>query len=261
MPPAPPPAKGGLIGFFKPPGGPVKVAQRIGIVIVVIALLATVVVAGLAAIRGKNPSTVGVTATETPSVAATSPSPTPGTALFTVQDPTNQFSISRPQNWTARALTVPDKNIAMIIGPDAPYPQSDLVAVTFHQLPFPLANRDVLQFKDFILELIGTDANILSQSPSPTIDGHAGYSFTWTYPKAAPTTLHEAYYIIDGDRFVTILLQIEPPQDTNALSSLTPIFQNMAQTFKSFHITPTPTSTVTAPTSTSTPTPTVSATH
>ena len=37
------------------------------------------------------------------------------------------------------------------------------------------------------------------------------------------------------------------------------VFQQVAQSFKSYHVTPTPTSTVTAPTSTSTPKPSPSA--
>ena len=147
----------------------------------------------------------------------------------------------------ARSLASPDANIAMIVGPDAPYPIADFVAVTIHKLPFPLANKDVVQFKDFVLQLLGNDLNLIGQNPSPTINGHAGYFFVWSFPKAAPTTLHEAYYLIDGDRFVTILLQIEPPTDSTSLSNLLPVFQQMAQSFKSYHVTPSPTPTVALP--------------
>ncbi|HMC52629.1 MAG TPA: hypothetical protein VKI64_07700, partial [Acidimicrobiales bacterium] len=124
-------------------------------------------------------------------------------------------------------------------------PTADFVAVTIHKLPLPLANKDVAPFKDFILQLLGSDLNIIEQSPSPVINGHAGYYFVWSYAKVAPTTLHSAYYLIDGDRFVNILLQIEPPTDSTSLANLSPIFQSMAQSFKSYHVTPTPTSTVT----------------
>ena len=160
----------------------------------------------------------------------------------------------------ARALASPDPNIAMIVGPDAPYPTADFVAVTIHKLPIPLANKDVAPFKDFILQLLGSDLNIIEQTPSPVINGHAGYYFVWSYPKAAPTTLHSAYYLIDGDRFVNILLQIEPPTDSTSLANLSPVFQQMAQSFRSYHVTPTPTS-VTRPTSTTTPQPSASATR
>jgi hypothetical protein len=146
----------------------------------------------------------------------------------------------------ARGLVSPDPNIVMIVGPDAPYPIADFVAVTMHRLPFALGNKDVVQFKDFILQLLGNDLNLIGQNPSPTINGHAGYFFVWSYPKAAPTTLHEAYYLIDGDRFVTILLQIEPATDSTSLANLSPVFQQVAQSFKSYHVTPTPTSSVTA---------------
>jgi hypothetical protein len=180
----------------------------------------------------------------TPTASPTSPSANEA-SFITVQDPVNEFSISRPQGWVARGLVSPDPNIAMIVGPDAPYPIADFVAVTMHKLPFPLNNKDVVQFKDFVLQLLGNDLNLIGQNPSPTINGHAGYFFVWSYPKAAPTTLHEAYYLIDGDRFVTILLQIEPATDSTSLANLAPVFQQVAQSFKSYHVTPTPTSSVT----------------
>ena len=174
----------------------------------------------------------------------------------------NEFSILRPQDWVTRGLASPDANIVMIVGPDAPYPIADFAAVTVRKLPFALSNQDVGPFKDFILQLLGSDVNLIGQVPSGLIDGHAGYFFTWSYPKTSATTLHQAYYLIDGDASVTILLQIEPPTDTNSLSNLSPTFQRMAQSFKSFHKTPTPTATVTSPpTATGTPTPTASASH
>ena len=45
-------------------------------------------------------------------------------------------------------------------------------------------------------------------------------------------------------RFVTILLQIEPATDSTSLANLAPVFQSMAQSFKSYHTTPSPTTTV-----------------
>jgi hypothetical protein len=235
----------------------------VGILVLVVVILATVGVLGYAAIR--SGSTKVDTSGPTPTATATSPSPSPsasGPSFITYNDPVNEFSIPRPQDWVARGLASPDANIAMIVGPDAPYPIADFAAVTIHKLPFALSNQDLSPFKDFILELLGSDINLIGQNPSPFIDGHAGYFFTWSYPKASPTTLHVAYYLIDGDRFVTILLQIEPPTDTNSLSNLEPIFQKMAQGFKSYHKTPTPTATVTSPpTATGTPQPTASASH
>ena len=255
-PAAPPPAKRGFISsYFKPEGGgPIKVAQRVGILVLIAIVLATVGVLGYAGIRSRN-AAVGTTGgTETPSSTAT-PSVSPsGPSYITYNDPVNQFSIPRPQDWVARGLASPDANIAMIVGPDAPYPIADFVAVTIHKLPFALSNADLSPFKDFILELLGSDINLIGQIPSPIVDGHAGYFFTWSYPKAAPTTLHQAYYLIDGDRFITILLQIEPPTDGNSLAALSPTFQHMASGFKSFHVTPSPTSTPTSPTATATPT-------
>jgi hypothetical protein len=53
---------------------------------------------------------------------------------------------------------------------------------------------------------------------------------------------------------VSILLQIEPPTDSTSLANLSPVFQQMAQSFKSYHVTPTPTAT-TRPTATTTPQP------
>jgi hypothetical protein len=263
-PPPPPPAKRGFISsFFKPPGGPIKVAQRVGILVLVVIVLATVGVLGFAAIRSgsTNVDTTGTGSGSTSTATATAtPTPTSGPKFITYNDPVNEFSIPRPQDWVARGLASPDANIAMIVGPDAPYPIADFVAVTVHKLPFALGNQDLAPFKDFILELLGSDINLIGQNPSPAIDGHAGYFFTWSYPKTAPTTLHQAYYLIDGDRFVTILLQIEPPTDSNSLSNLSPTFQSMAQGFKSYHKTPSPTATVTSPaTATSTPSPSASA--
>jgi hypothetical protein len=232
------------------------VAQRVGILVLAVVILATIGVAGSAIIGGGGSKGGGGNAT--PTASETSPSAS-AASFITVQDPVNEFSISRPQGWVARGLASPDANIAMIVGPDAPYPIADFVAVTTHRLPFALANKDVVQFKDFILQLLGSDINLIGQNPSPNINGHAGYFFVWSYPKAAPTTLHEAYYLIDGDRFVTILLQIEPATDSTSLANLSPVFQQVAQSFKSYHVTPTPTSTVKAPTSTSTPKPSPSA--
>jgi hypothetical protein len=249
----------GFIGnFFRPPGGPIKVAQRVGILIVALVLVAILGVAGWGIVGGRSTGNNGTSGNPAPSASATSPSASPTANGITVQDPVNEFSISRPQGWVARALASPDPNIAMIVGPDAPYPIADFVAVTIHKLPFPLTNNDVAPFKDFILQLLGSDLNIIEQTPSPVINGHAGYYFVWSYPKAAPTTLHSAYYLIDGDRFVSILLQIEPPTDSTALANLSPIFQQMAQSFKSYHVTPTPTAT-TRPTATTTPQPSASA--
>jgi hypothetical protein len=249
-PPPPPPAERGFIGnFFRPPGGPIKVAQRVGILILALVLVAILGVAGWGIVGGRSTGTNGTNTTNgtpAPTTSATSPSASPTANGITVQDPVNEFSISRPQGWVARGLASPDPNIAMIIGPDAPYPIADFVAVTIHKLPFPLTNKDVAPFKDFILQLLGTDLNIIEQTPSPLINGHAGYYFVWSYPKAAPKTLHSAYYLIDGNRFVTILLQIEPPTDSTSLANLSPVFQQMAQSFKSYHVTPTPTSTVTS---------------
>jgi hypothetical protein len=235
------------------------VAQRVGILVLAVVILATIGVAGSAVIGGgsKGPANPSPTASETSPSASAS-----GGGFITVQDPVNEFSISRPEGWVARGLVSPDPNIAMIVGPDAPYPNADFVAVTMHRLPFPLANKDVVQFKDFILQLLGSDLNLIGQNPSPTINGHAGYFFTWSYPKAAPTTLHQAYYLIDGDRFVTILLQIEPATDSTSLANLSPVFQSMAQSFKSYHTTPSPTATATSPTtSTSIPKPGASPSH
>jgi hypothetical protein len=229
----------------------------VGILILAVVILATIGVAGSAIIGGGGPK--GAAVSPNPTASASSPAAASAAGFITVQDPVNEFSISRPQGWVARGLVSPDPNIAMIVGPDAPYPIADFVAVTMHKLPFPLGNKDVVQFKDFILQLLGNDLNLIGQNPSPTINGHAGYFFVWSFPKAAPTTLHEAYYLIDGDRFVTILLQIEPATDSTSLANLSPVFQQVAQSFKSYHVTPTPTSTVTAPTSTSTPRPSPSA--
>jgi hypothetical protein len=227
--------------------------------VLAVVILATIGVAGSAIIGGGGPK--GAAGNPSPTASETSPSAS-AASFITVQDPVNEFSISRPQGWVARGLVSPDPNIAMIVGPDAPYPNADFVAVTMHRLPFPLANKDVVQFKDFILQLLGSDLNLIGQNPSPTINGHAGYFFTWSYPKAAPTTLHQAYYLIDGDRFVTILLQIEPPTDSTSLANLSPVFQSMAQSFKSYHTTPSPTATVTSPTtSTGTPKPATSPSH
>jgi hypothetical protein len=234
----------------------------VGILILAVVILATIGVAGSAIIGGGGPK--GAAVNPNPTASASSPAAASAAGFITVQDPVNEFSISRPQGWVARGLVSPDPNIAMIVGPDAPYPIADFVAVTMHRLPFALGNKDVVQFKDFILQLLGSDLNLIGQNPSPTINGHAGYFFVWSYPKAAPTTLHEAYYLIDGDRFVTIVLQIEPATDSTSLANLSPVFQQVAQSFKSYHVTPTPTSTVTNPTSTnptstSTPKPSSSA--
>jgi hypothetical protein len=235
------------------------VAQRVGILVLGVVILATIGVAGSAVIGGSSKGP----ANPSPTTSQTSPSASPsGASFITVQDPVNQFSISRPDGWVARGLVSPDPNIAMIVGPDAPYPNADFVAVTIHKLPFPLSNKDLQPFKDFIVQLLGSDINVITQAPSPIINGHAGEFLTWSYPKAAPTTLHQAYYLIDGDRFVTILLQIEPATDSTSLANLSPVFQLMAQSFKSYHTTPSPTATVTSPTtSTSTPKPATSPSH
>ena len=230
-----------------------KALKRPDILIVVFSLFGMMVlIAGTAAFRGRSSPPANASPL-TPGRSPNGPSPSFGSSgavsgdtFITVQDPVNEFSISRPPTWVARALVSPDPNIAMTVGPDAPYPIADFVAVTIHRLPFPLANKDIGPFKDFVLQLMGSDLNIIGENPLPLIDGHAGYFFVWSYPKAAPTTLHEAYYLIDGDRFVSILLQIEPPTDSTSLANLSPVFQQMAQSFRSYHVTPTPTSTVTS---------------
>jgi hypothetical protein len=226
----------------------------VGILVLALVIVAILGVAGWGIVGGRSKGTgTDNGAGPTPAASGTSPSASPAASFITVQDPVNEFSISRPQGWVARGLASPDPNIAMIVGPDAPYPIADFVAVTIHKLPLTLANKDVAPFKDFVLQLMGSDLNLIGQNPSPLINGHAGYFFVWSYPKAAPTTLHSAYYLIDGDRFISILLQIEPPTDSTSLANLSPIFQQMAQSFKSYHVTPTPTSTATAPTSTARP--------
>jgi hypothetical protein len=244
-----------------PPGGPVKVAQRIGILLVVVAIVATLGIAGFAALRGGHANNAGNgginLGTSTPTATDTSsPTASPsGPSYFTVQDTANEFSISRPQGWIARGLATPDPNIPFIVGPDAPYPSDDFVAVVIHPLPLTLTNNDLVPFRDFLQGQLQPDNNIITFEPTPFIDGHAGYLFTTTNPKSAPTTLHRTYYLIDGNRYISIILQIEPPQDSNALENLSPIFDKMAQSFKSYHVSPTPTSTVTpAPSSTPTPT-------
>ena len=259
-PPPPPPKRGALASFLTPPGGPVKVAQRIGILLIVVAIVATLGIAGFAALRGHvspnaNGGNGGGSATPAPTATDTSsPTASPsGPSYFTFQDPANEFSISRPQGWIARGLATQDPNIPFIVGPDAPYPPADFVAVVIHPLPFVLRNSDLVAFKDFLVEQLSNEDNIITEEPSPYIDGHAGYLFTTSNPKSAPTTLHQTYYLIDGNRYISIILQIEPPTDSTALSNLAPIFQTMAQSFKSYHVSPTPTSTVT-PAASATPT-------
>src|SRR5947208_1573549 len=62
-------------------------------------------------------ATVSPTASPSPTLTA-SPTPSskpPGAiAMLTVQDPVNEFTISRPVDWVARSLASPDPNIAMI---------------------------------------------------------------------------------------------------------------------------------------------------
>ena len=258
-PPGAPPAPtkpGGIGGFFRPPGGPRSLVIRIGILLVVLALLGVVVVGGLAVFKSKTQSPAAVTATDTSSPPP-SPSASSGAAAesyFTYSDPTNQFSILRPNSWSARGLTSPDPNIVMVIGPTNSYPSGDLIAVTIHQLPFTLSPDQLAGFKDFIVGQLGTDLNMIQESPSPVIDGRVGYYFVWSNPKVNPTTVHAGYYLIDGDRFVNILLQIEPANDQVAFQNIVPIFQKVAQSLKSFH-TPSPTSKPLTPSATSTPSP------
>ena len=203
--------------------------MRIGVLVVGLLLLGTLFVAGSTLIRRRNPA-------PTPSA-----SPTSGQAYFTHSDPKYEYSIKRPEGWNTRNLDKSDPTIALVVGPDPPYPVDDAIAVEFHSLGAYYGPADLVPFKDAILKQLGGNVNIVTQSPSPVISGLVGYYFVWTFPAANPTGLHAAYYLLDGDRYDTILLQVMPATDTKSFEAMLPIFQQMAQTFKSFHHAATPT--------------------
>ena len=220
--------------------------MRIGILVVGLLLLGTLFVAASTLIRRHNPS-------PTPN-----PSPTSGQAFFTHSDPKYEYSIKRPEGWNTRNLTEANVNIALVVGPDPPYPVDDVIAVEFHPLEKYYAPTALVPFKEAILNQLGSNVNIVTQNPSPVISGLVGYYFVWTFPATNPKGLHAAYYLLDGDRYVTILLQVTPVDDTKSFENMLPIFQQMAQTFRSFHHAAAPTGTVTPAGS---PKPTASPSH
>ena len=164
-PAAPPKTPIGIGGPPKPPGGGRTLAMRIGILVVGLLLLGTLFVAASTLIRRHNPS-------PTPN-----PSPTSGQAFFTHSDPKYEYSIKRPEGWNTRNLTVANPNIALVVGPDPPYPVDDVITVQFHSLDAYYAPTALVPFKDAILKQLGPNVNIVTQNPSPVISGLVGYYF------------------------------------------------------------------------------------
>src|SRR5438105_15963726 len=116
--------------------------MRIGILLVGLLLLGTLFVAGSTLIRKRNPSPT--------------PSPSPsGQAYFPHNDPKYEYSIQRPEGWNTRNLDKSDPTIALVVGPDPPYPVDDAIAVEFHSLGAYYGPADLVPFKDAILKQLG----------------------------------------------------------------------------------------------------------
>jgi hypothetical protein len=202
---------------------------RIGVLVVGLLLLGSLFVAGTTLIRRHG--------------APPTPAPTPSAseqAYFLHSDPQHEYSIMRPEGWNTRNLATANPNIVLVVGPDPPFPVDDVVTVQIHPLGRSYPATALLPFRDFIVQTLGSNVNLVTQEPSPIIDGLVGYYFVWTFPATSPQGLHAAYFLLDGDRYITILLQVQPATDTTSFTAMQPVFQHMAQTFKSFHHAATP---------------------
>jgi hypothetical protein len=218
-------------GLAKPGGGPRSVIMRIGLILVAALILATIGVGGYTVIShltGKGTPNVSATATPTPSASAE--------PYYTYNDSKNQFSIDVPTDWSQRIQTAsPNPNIYLLVGPPAPYPNEDYVAVGIFRLPQVLNAGDMIPFKTYIVNnFLTADANIASQNPV-TSRNLAGWAFVWSAPSAKPTVISGAYFLMDGDRMIVVELQVQPATDTQSFLSLTPIWNHMAASLTSFY--------------------------
>ncbi|HEU5003714.1 MAG TPA: hypothetical protein VFW71_13190 [Actinomycetota bacterium] len=221
-----------------------------GLILAAVLVLATLVVGGTTVISklGKHPTKVN-TGT------ATSPTPSPtGETYFQYSNDQFQFTMDRPSDWTTRVLSHPDPKVALVLGPPSPYPNNDVVLIQFVPLTGAIyGSSDLGIFKTSLLQNLGQDVNIVSQNPV-AISGLPGWHFTWDAPLTNPTTYFDGYYLLDGTRFVQLLLQIQPPSDSASENALGPVFTHMAQSFLSYAPIPAPTQTATpATTGTATP--------
>jgi hypothetical protein len=233
-------------GLAKPGGGPRSVIMRIGLILVAVLILATIGVGGYTVIshltgKGGGTPTVATTATPTPTAS--------GEGYYTYNDSKNQFSIDVPTDWSQRIQTAsPNPNIFLLVGPPAPYPNEDYVAVGIFPLPQVLNAGDMIPFKTYIVNnFLTADANIASQNPV-TSRNLAGWAFVWSAPSAKPTVISGAYFLMDGDRMIVVELQVQPATDTQSFLSLTPTWNHMASTLTSYY--PIPSSAGTPPGST-----------
>lgn len=257
-PPAPKaeaPKKGISIGNLGMParGGPRAVITRVGLILVAIIILATLVVGGTTVI-----SRLGKHAGKGHPAASGTPTPTPsGDQYFTYNNDAFQFSMDRPNDWTTRVLSTPDPKVALVLGPPSPFPQNDIMLVRFVPLTGGIFGTSALgPFKQVILQELGADINLVSQNPE-SVNGLPGWNFTWATPTVQPKTFYDGWYLLDGTRFVELLLQIQPASDNASENALVPIFEHMVKSFLSFAPIPQPTETAT-PATTGTATPSAS---
>jgi len=256
-----PPKKGISFGSLaKPPrGGPRAVIIRVGAILVGVLILATVVVGGSTVISRLGKHTKAKTGSPT---ASPSPGASGAESYFSYSNDQFQFSIDRPNDWTTRVLQSPDPYTAIVLGPPSPYPQNDVMVIRIVPLSGAIFGTSALgPFKDKIVQSLGPDVNMVSQNPE-SIAGLPGWNFTWDTPKDQPVSFYDGWYLLDGIRYIEMLLQIQPPSDTASENVLIPVFEHMAKSFISYAPIPQPTETATpATTGTATPKVTPSPSH
>jgi hypothetical protein len=258
-PPEPPRPSGINFGDSEDSGGARSLAMRIGIILVVVLLVATLGFALVALVRGVRKPSANGTPTESPGVTATvSSTPSPTKTLIPMSDPRNEFSIDRPSDWEIRNVApIPNNVLALAVGPPPPYPVDDLVTVEFEPLATALGPNALQPFGRLVRDTLEKGgASIVSQQPL-VVHGLVAWYFVYGTPASSTNTgsLRAAYYLLDGDRIAKILLQVKPLTDQQGFLALGPVFQQMAGSFVSFHHAATPTSTATSPpTGTASPT-------
>lgn len=265
--PAPAPAPGGngggepgrkpgisLGGLAKPAKGtPLAVVTRVGILVVALILVAALIFGGIAVVNhlgSTGPRQIGTTPT---------PAASGSVSYINYDNALQQYTIDRPTTWTDRLLSgVTDTTDSIIaVGPPAPYPLQDLVVIQVIPLTRVMTGQDLNTFKTFIVsQVIGPTADIVSQNLAGIVNGMEGWTFTWSSADTAneTTTLHNGYFLMDGDHMIAIILEVEPDSDTTSFLALNPIFLHMAQSIQSFYSPPSPTAGAgVTPTSTATP--------
>lgn len=161
------------------------------------------------------------------SIVPSSPTP-PASSTVRVTDTLTDVSIAYPAAWIRRiskdqavrlVASSPDASAAVSVS----VRKSDLEPVTSESLPIVRPLTDDLLRQD-------TRIKSVPEPEAVTIDGLAGYRYTYTYrTQDGGDGAHVHYFLFKPDRLVQVVLQAVP---ASKLTSLQPTFNRVVASFR-----------------------------